>query len=133
MKIIEDLSLDITRARSLASQDLVGRIELAEKIAIKLWYLSEEVGRAHGDANTAEYFYKSAITTYEAGFQGPVTRGTILAKEDNKDLYMKMVEAQNYYKKIQLLRDAGWLVVEQLRQSCSFLKQEQYDSRRTGV
>lgn len=130
MNIIEDISLDIQRARTLASQDLVGRIELAEKIAVKLWYLSEEVGRAHADANTAEYFYKSALSSFESSYTGPVSKGTILAKETHKSLYKEAVDAENYYQKIKFLRDAGWLVVEQLRQSCSFLKQEQYDARR---
>jgi hypothetical protein len=130
MKIVEDIGMDIAKAKSIGATDLVGRIDLAERIAVKLWYLSEEVGNAHSASNTAEFFYKSAVTSYEASFQGAVSKGAVLARDTHKDLYHQSIDAENYYQKIRFLRDAGWLVVEQLRQSCSFLKQEQYDSRR---
>jgi hypothetical protein len=125
---IHEISILIEKLKS-SGDNLNVKLEIAEQLAQWCWYLSTEVGDAYEAMNMAEYFYKSALSKYEATEEGSAAKLSVKAKHENTDKYRKFVEADNYYKKLQLLRDAVMTTIEQTRQSISYLKQEKIHSR----
>lgn len=128
MKILNDIQTQIDRLNP-DDQDLVSRLEVAEKLAIMSYTLSREVGDAHAAKNLAEYKYKSSLSTYEASNEGAVAKVAAKAKDFHKELYRDMIEKENLYRQLNLLLTQVNVIIEQVRQTSSFLKKEMYEGR----
>lgn len=111
------------------SQDLVGKLEVTERLAILSYRLAHEVGEAHGNKNMAEFRYKSALSKYEATTDGAVSKNAVKAKHENRELYRNFIEAENVYRSMSLILAQTNVVIEQARQSISYLKKEYNEGR----
>ena len=123
--MLEQINKTVTELKNLSgSTDLVTKLKLAEELAAESYYLSEMVAVAYENMNTAEYFWKSVISTAIAKTTGPVSKAEAVAKDTHKNLYKEYLDADSRHKKLYLLLSATNTLIEQARQSCSFLKQE---------
>lgn len=111
------------------SQDLVGKMEAVERLAILSFHLAHETANAHEDKNRAEFKYKSALAQYEATTDGAVAKNAVKAKHENKELYRNFMDSESVYRRMSLVLAQTNVVIEQARQSISFLKKEYHEGR----
>lgn len=111
------------------SQDLVGKMDAVERLAILSYHLAHETANAHEDKNRAEFRYKSALTKYEATAQGSAAKNAVNAKHENIELYKNFMEAESVYRRMTLILAQTNVVIEQVRQSISYLKKEYHEGR----
>lgn len=110
--------------RTAGNNDLPRKIKLGDELATYNWNLAEEVGNIHAEANDAEYEYKMAVIREVNLGTGGYQNKEAQAKAKYADLYKVMIDKQNLYKRLSLLHQQTNIVIESLRQSNSYLKQE---------
>lgn len=111
------------------SQDLVGKLQAADDLAKLSYYLAHETALAHENKNRAEFRYKSALSRYEATAEGSAAKNAVKAKHENTELYRNFMEAENVYRRMSLVLAQTNVVIEQTRQSISYLKKEYHEGR----
>jgi hypothetical protein len=125
MKIFEDIRKDIEELKNLVnSNDLVTKLQVTERLAINCYYLSSVVADNYEESSNAEYFYKSSLSSAIANSNEGVAKSEAKAKVEFTDLHKDWVTADSLYKRSVLLLNAANVVIEQARQSISYLKQE---------
>jgi len=111
------------------SQDLEGKMRNTEDLATLSYTLAHDVGIAHAEKNMAEFRYKSALYKYESTTEGAANKNAVRAKHENKELYRNFIEAENVYRSMSLILAQTNVVIEQARQSISYLKKEYSEGR----
>lgn len=123
--MIEEITKNIEwLKKNSSSNDLVGKLRVAEELATNSYYLATLVGDAYQEKNSTEFFWKSAVNTDVALTTGPTGKNEALAKDKYKHLYKEHLDADSKYRRLALLMSQTNTVIEQVRQTCSFLKQE---------
>jgi hypothetical protein len=116
--LIEELN------QTAGNNDLSRKLEIGDKLATYNWNLAEYVGEVYGQANDLEYDYKMSVIREVNKLGGGYQAKEAIAKEKFADLYKLLTEKQNLLKRLTLLHQQTNIVIEQLRQTNSFLKQE---------
>jgi hypothetical protein len=115
--------------KNLTSNDIVGKLQQAESLALNSYYLATLVADVNEQRNNLEYMYKTSLVSHQIQSKAGVSRSEIEAKEQYKALYKEYVEADNLYKRYSLLLHATENIINQVRQSNSYLKNEQRNSQ----
>src|SRR5690606_11181159 len=131
MSIIQQIEQNLKwLSQNVNSQDVSAKLQKVEELSHNCYYLSDLVGEAHEAKNDAEVLYKTSVDSYVANAEGSQSRAEVKAKELYKDSFIAWKKAENIYKKYQLKLSAAGVVIEQVRQTCSYLKQEKrYESQ----
>lgn len=125
MQVLIDIEKLVSWFKANAgSNDLVGKLQKAEELATTTYYLATLVADANDSRNTLEYMYKTSLVSHQMQSKQGVSRSEIEAKDQYKDLYKEYVSADNLYKRYSLLLHATENIINQVRQSNSFLKTE---------
>jgi hypothetical protein len=106
------------------NNDISRKVEIGERLSTYNWFLAEEIGNIHSDANTAEYRYKTDLVRRVNALDGPQGSKESRAKEELSGLHKDMVDKQNLLKRLTLLFQQTNVVIEQNRQTVSYLKKE---------
>lgn len=113
---------------SAGSNDLARKIEIGDKLATFNWLLAEMVGDVYSEVNTLEYEYKVNFARKINKMQGSVNAKENVAKEELAADAQKLAEKENLLKRLTLLHQQTNVVIDQNRQSCSFLRVEMKQS-----
>jgi hypothetical protein len=123
--ILDEIMTDINWLRdNNTSNDLIGKLQTTDSLANKTYHLAYLVAEAYEKRNTAEYFYKTGVTSYIASATGAVGKAENEAKDKYKGLYKQYIDADSEHRKLSLLLSQATIVIEQSRQSNSYLKKE---------
>lgn len=123
--MIEEITANVAELKKMSgSNNIAGRLEVTEKLSQNSYYLATLVGESYEEKNSTEYFWKSAISTYMATTEGPISKNEAVAKHTYKDLYKAHMDADSKYTRLKLLLSQVQVIIETERQSISFLKQE---------
>lgn len=123
--MIANIDNNIRELKALInSPDLTAKLALVEELAQNCYYLSAMVADAHEAMLTSEFLYKSAVTGEVAVATGGVSKAEAKAKHQYKSLYENMIRADAAYTRYNLLLRAANTVIDQTRQSISYLKIE---------
>ncbi len=123
--ILDEIMSDINWLRdNNTSNDLIGKLQTTDSLANKTYHLAYLVAEAYEDRNTSEYFYKTAVASHVVGATGGVSKAENEAKVKYKDMHKKYLDDDSRYRKLSLLLSKATIVIEQSRQSNSYLKKE---------
>lgn len=106
------------------SQNVSEKVQAVERLATNSYYLATMVADAYEEKNSTEYMWKSSVNSAVVMKGGAVGKAEIEAKDAYKDLYKKHLEADSKYRRMSLLLAQTNVIIEQTRQSISYLKQE---------
>lgn len=125
MQIISEIEKSISWLKqNITSNDLQGKSQEVDRLALNSYYLANLVADWHEKMNTSEFMYKSAIASFVHNSKESAVKADAAAKLQYKDMWEEMVKNENMYKRLQLILAQSNVVIEQGRQSISTLKQE---------
>lgn len=123
MQILDTIRNGIEEVRE-AKGDLVLLQEKTLELSVQSYYLAALVADWHESSNNAEFYYKRAVEGDVANNQGPISRAEYQAKHRFANLNEDYRSAENTYKRLQLALAQCNVVIEQARQTISYLKTE---------
>lgn len=125
MNILTEINKSIEWLKSnISSNDLLGKSQEVDRLALNSYYLATLVADWHEKMNTSEFMYKSAIASFVHNSTLAVAKADAAAKLQYKDMWEELVKNENMYKRLQLTLAQANVVIEQGRQSIATLKQE---------
>jgi len=125
MNILTEITKSVEWLKAnISSNDLQGKLQETERLALNSYYLASYLADWHEKMNTSEFMYKSAISSSVANSKEGVAKSEALAKLTYKEMGEELIKNENTYKRLQLALNQANVIIEQIRQTNSALKQE---------
>lgn len=106
------------------SQDLVGLIDKTKKLAGLSYTMATFVGDYAQAKNDAEFLYKSSVNRFIQRGTGAKNKLEVDAKIEYEELEKTWIQAENSYQKFKLKLAQINAILDQMRQTISYLKEE---------